>query len=589
MALMLVGALVAATGTTAVAAPGATTRVSVASDGTEGNGSSGGQPVISGDGRFVVFGSTASNLVAGDVPCAPGPICVDLFAHDRETGDTEKLNIDSDGIARYGWNYEPSVSADGHYVAFVSTAPDLVPGDTNGFADVFVRDRVLGVTERVSVSSEEEETDGGEKPAISADGRFVAFRGSSDDLVPNDTNGLADVFVRDRLMGTTERVNLDDNGTEANGWTGWPSISADGRYVAFYSNASNLVSGDLVDCGFGGIFPSCSDVFVRDRLMGTTELVSKDSTGTPGNHESVTPAISADGEVVTFFSTASNLVADDLNDVRDQFVHNRLTGITGRVSVSNSGAEGNASTCATMGAGAFQCATISASGNSVAFSSFASNLVQGDTNACGGLNDGFCPDIFVRDQQAGTTLRVSVSSTGEQANGMSDNPSISANGRWVVFWSDGSNLVADDQNGVSDVFVHDLGGDEDGDGVDDFSDNCPTVANASGQTEDADGDLAGDACDGPGSGNVDCSGPIFGVNAVDALKVLRHNAALPLSQNEPCLDIGLARALVPPGDWKVGDVNCSGVVNSVDALLILRANAGLSVMKPPGCPEIKPV
>jgi hypothetical protein len=130
--------------------------------------------------------------------------------------------------------------------------------------------------------------------------------------------------------------------------------------------------------------------------------------------------------------------------------------------------------------------------------------------------------------------------------------------------------------------------DTDDDGYLDALDNCPTVPNAGGQADDIDGDMAGDACDAPGSGNVDCSGPLVGVSSVDALKVLRFGAGLSVTQNEPCLDIGLPRALVPPDDWKLGDTNCSGLVNSVDALLILRANAGLSVNIPAECPEVKP-
>jgi hypothetical protein len=131
--------------------------------------------------------------------------------------------------------------------------------------------------------------------------------------------------------------------------------------------------------------------------------------------------------------------------------------------------------------------------------------------------------------------------------------------------------------------------DSDLDGVGNACDNCPSVENANGQSADQDGDIAGDACDGAGSGNVDCSGPANGVSAVDALKLLRHSASLSVSQGEPCLDIGLARLLAPPDDWKMGDVDCSGVVNSIDALKVLRAVAGLSVAYVgAGCPEVKP-
>jgi hypothetical protein len=166
--------------------------------------------------------------------------------------------------------------------------------------------------------------------------------------------------------------------------------------------------------------------------------------------------------------------------------------------------------------------------------------------------------------------------------------------------SDGDGVADDADNcpSVSNPTQADTDGDGAGDACDDdddndlvldASDNCPAVANATGQADDIDGDIAGDACDGAGSGNVDCSGPGGGVNSVDALKVLRHNTGLSVTQNEPCLDIGQPRALPPPDDRLVGDVNCSGGVNSVDALLILRAVAGIPWLIPPiGCPEIKP-
>jgi hypothetical protein len=159
-------------------------------------------------------------------------------------------------------------------------------------------------------------------------------------------------------------------------------------------------------------------------------------------------------------------------------------------------------------------------------------------------------------------------------------------GEIISVKADGSGRVRLTDNSAYDGFPSFTPVDSDGDGVTDQKDNCRTTPNAGGQLADVDGDLAGDACDGPGSGNVDCSGPLNGVNSVDALKVLRFSAGLSVSQSEPCLDLGLPRLLAPPDDWKMGDVDCLGFVNSIDALKILRAVAGLSVAKPPGCPEV---
>ena len=303
----------------------------------------------------------------------------------------------------------------------------------------------------------------------------------ADNLVAGDTNGKSDIFVHDRQTGATERVSVDSAGNQGDGPNSTPAISGDGRFVAFYSYASNLVAGDTNTCPGTLNDPSCPDVFVHDRQTGVTERVSVDSAGNQANGQSVGSAISADGRFVAFLSLADNLVAGDTNGFEDIFVHDRQTGATERVTVNSSGGETTCDVppnlCTSTGA-------ISADGRFVTFSSKVSNLVAGDTNAD--------YDIFVHDRQTGATTRVSVDSGGNEGNSSSFDLDISGDGRFVAFDSFASNLVAGDTNGHGDVFFHDLG-DADGDGEWDSFDNCTAVPNA-GQT-DTDGDGLGNACD----------------------------------------------------------------------------------------------
>jgi Tol biopolymer transport system component len=405
-----------------------TQRVSVDSGGAEGNNDSGYLGVsISADGRYVAFYSIATNLVPGDTTGSG-----DIFVRDRQSGTTERVSVDSGGAQGNGGSYAPAISADGRYVAFDGSATNLVPGDTNGFSDVFLRDRQSGTTERVSISSGGVQGNGYSYfPSISADGRYVAFESSATNLVAGDTNAFVDVFVRDRLSGTTERVSISSGGVQGNGGSDAPSISADSRYVAFQSYANNLVLGDTN--GF-------VDVFVRDRQSGTTERVSVDSFGAQGNDHSYVPSISADDLYVAFHSYATNLVPGDTNGFADVFVHNRLSFWTERASVSPAGVQGN---------GNSSYPSISADGRHVAFASTATNLVPGDTNGV--------EDAFIRDRLNSTTERVSVSSAGAQGNGDSGDygPSISTDGRYVAFESAAAFLVPGDTNGVKDVFIRD--------------------------------------------------------------------------------------------------------------------------------------
>ena len=413
----------------ATASAGITTRVSVASDGTQGNGNSS-NPSISSDGRYVAFHSGATSLVPGDTNGHS-----DVFVHDRQTGQTTRVSVASDGSQGNKGAGGQSISADGRYVAFHSTASNLVPGDTNSTGDVFAHDRETGQTTRVHVASDGTEANGySDETSISADGRYVIFASWASNLVSDDTNGRKDIFVHDRQTGQTIRVSVASDGAQGNHDSYHVSISVDGRYVAFGSVASNLVPGDS---------NSTPDVFVHDRQTGQTTRVSVASDGTQGDGNSGFRSlfIVADGRYVAFTSSAGNLVSDDTNGHRDVFVHDRQTGQTTRVSVASDATQGN-------DASGWGYLSISGDGRYVAFESWASNLVGGDTNGA--------IDVFVRDRQTDQTTRVSVSSDGAEGNVNSYHLSLSADGRNVAFTSWAS-LVPDDTNVYSDVYVHDRG------------------------------------------------------------------------------------------------------------------------------------
>ncbi len=289
-----------------------TERVSVSSDGDEANADCH-EATISADGQCVAFSSAASALTPGDTN-----ECEDIFVHDRATGKTERVSVASNGAEANGGSLGVSISADGRYVAFVSWASDLVPGDTNGIADVFVHDRTTDRTERVSVSDAGAEATGGsESASISRDGRYVAFDSEAANLLPDDTNDCRDVFVRDRVAGTTQRVSVAADGTEGDSASFGPVISAHGRTVAFSSSAGNLDAD-----GTGTHF---FDVFVHDLVTGVTERLTAGG-GPPKDvmfYNSYADAISGDGRYVALSSGTANLVAGDTNGLMDVFLHDR--------------------------------------------------------------------------------------------------------------------------------------------------------------------------------------------------------------------------------------------------------------------------
>ena len=422
-----------------------TTRVSVSSSGIQGDRDTFASG-ISADGRYVLLSSQARNLVSGDTNDR-----WDVFVRDRANGATKRVSVSTGGAQAkpgsdpFGGSTAGGMSANGRYIVFQSDAPNLVPGDTNHVEDVFLHDQASGVTARISVSSAGRQANGPSSFAtISADGRYVAFQSMASNLVKGDTNRMSDVFVRDLATGKTTRISVNSRGRQARCNLSYcestePALSAHGRYVAFESSATNLVPHDTNRLG---------DVFVRDRRTGKTTRVSLDSHGRQGggdrtNNGSNAPAISANGRYVAFHSADSNLVPGDSNRVFDVFVHDRRTGRTSRVSVSSSGTQADQETLGAL--------SISSDGHYVAFTSLASNLVAGDSNEI--------TDVFLRDLRAGTTTLASIGQAGNQGDDASSASGVafSANDRYLAFSSWAANLVSGDTNIVPDAFVRDFG------------------------------------------------------------------------------------------------------------------------------------
>jgi Tol biopolymer transport system component len=345
---------------------------------------------------------------------------------------TQRVSISNAEAQAKGESGHPTVSKTGRYVTFFSTAGNLVSGDTNGQQDCFVRDRSAGTTKRVSVSSGGAQANGScGGPSISNDGNVVAFDAVASNLVGGDTNGDMDIFVRDIAKGTTTRVSVATGGAQADEDSQDPMISGNGRYVVFDSVATNLVPGDT---------NGKRDVFVHDLVNGTTERVSVRSNGAQAKGgPSLDADISADGRFVVFRSGATNLVNKDRNGKPDIFVHDRVSGKTELISKASNGARARG--------GSSKSADISGNGRYVVFDSAAKNLVKGDTNGA--------RDVFIRDRKLGKTKRVSVRTGGRQANGNSEDPTISSDGRKVAFNSRARNLVKGDTNGREDVFIRD--------------------------------------------------------------------------------------------------------------------------------------
>lgn len=410
-------------------ATGTTTRVSTTGTGTEAYNDSH-SPAISGDGRYVVFCSAASNLVASD-----DSVGAAVFKKDLQTGAITRVSNSQAGDGANLPCANPAISGDGRYVAFETEASNLVSDDTNSHCDVFVKDTQSGSIGRASTATGSTEADSdSECASISRDGRYVVFCSHATDLVASDTNGLVDAFIKDRTDGVTRMVSVDSTGkVQGNADAYNAAISANGQCVTFCTAADNLVDDDNNQV----------DVLMKHLQTGEVTLVSV-AGETQTNQHSYCSFPSGDGRYVVFCSSADNLVADDTNGADDIFRVDLQSGAVSLVSTSNVTVPGPF----TAGGASDSALAISGDGRYVAFRSAAANLVEGDTNGVS--------DVFVRDLQTGAIRLVSTGLADARANAESDSPSISREGRYVAFRSAASNLVEKDTNGLADIFVKDM-------------------------------------------------------------------------------------------------------------------------------------
>ena len=344
-----------------------------------------------------------------------------------------RISTDADGSqGNNGISSDPVFSPDGSQVAFRSEAWNLVPGDTNGAGDIFVKNLVTNAITRVSTDAAGAQGNGGGSgfPVFSPDGTKVAFNSSASNLVAGDTRGRDDVFVKTLATGAIERISTDAAGVQGNEASSNAAFSPDGAKVVFASVATNLVPGDT---------NREYDIFVKNLITNAITRVSTDAAGAQGNGGSAFSVFSPDGTKVAFSSSASNLVPGDTNGARDIFVKNLITNAITRVSTDAAGAQGNYDSYGPV---------FSPDGTKVAFTSGASNLVPGDTN--------HWADIFVKNLTTNAITRVSTDAAGVQGNEASYHADFSPDGTTVAFASAASNLVAGDTNGKVDIFVVEL-------------------------------------------------------------------------------------------------------------------------------------
>ncbi len=432
----------------------ATIRASVSSAGIQGDMDSG-RPAISDDARYLVFESQATTLVPGDTNGVE-----DIFVYDRMTAETVRVSVSSTGDQGDADSGRPAISSDGRYVAFYSDASNFADGDTTifdatdcptctGRRDVFIHDRDPdangtfdegnGTTTRVSVSTAGQAgNDDSTRPTISNDGRYVGYNSDATNLIASDTNAERDVFVHDVLQRTTVRASQDADGTGGNDKSDRPALSGDGRFIAFYSDATNLIASDTNDI---------RDVYVKNLEDNSVVRIGQPPTG-ESDGENSRPAVSDDGRLVIFRSKATNMDATDTNAFEDIYIHDRDPDDNGVFDEGNAVIEFISAGFATAGDANSSSPAISGDGRYAAFHSTAANIVEGDEN----LQN----DVFVHDRQTGETTLVSVCGAGNAVDNDSERASVSQGGDFIAFVSQATNLIDADTNDANDVFIRDL-------------------------------------------------------------------------------------------------------------------------------------
>jgi Tol biopolymer transport system component len=404
-------------GTTAIDRP------SIAFDGQQGDaGSSLG--VVTTDGNHIAFASSATNLVADDTNDK-----ADIFVRDRATAWTSRISVATSGAQANDASTGPAMSADGRYVVFESDATNLVANDTNARRDIFLRDRQLNTTTRLSTSTIGAEPNGDcDRPRISADGRFVVFESDATNLVGEDANAGRDIFLRDRHANHLTRVSLTAAGAEASGASSDATISDDGSIICFTSDAPDLVAGDT---------NGSTDIFLRHRATGTSSRISLGNGFVQGNGGSFSGRVSGDGRFVVFTSAATNLAPGDTNNTDDVFLRDRTNATTIRVTVSPLQASNGSEAVA-----------ISADGRYIVYNSSDDNPIAGDTNSV--------LDVYIHDHKTFLTRRASVGKAGQQPLAPCFGTALSTDGRYVIFHTVAGSLVTGDTNSKSDVFLRDM-------------------------------------------------------------------------------------------------------------------------------------
>lgn len=417
--LLSVGLIHAALASSALGQTAAFAQVDVSTSGVQANSQSY-EVYLSGDGRYVAFTSTANNLVVGDTNSQ-----FDAFVRDLWSGTTERVSLSASGQQLSGESAARGISYDGRYVVFVAFGLDVHPDDLDVKGDIFLRDRVLGTTELISVSFDSSPSlQDSNRASIAADGRFVAFDGGDSNFVPGDTNATGDVFLRDRLLGTTVRVSVASDGSQGDGSSWGPKVSADGTRIVFMSRSKTF-------------YPNANDevhVYLRDLTADKTHAIDVNPWGRLGDESTTEVSISPDGSTIVFKSQASDLLAGG-PFIQTPKPHLWREGEPMQALLFADGRPG----------GDNRDATLSQNGGLVAFEGGLKYWVAGDPT--GGT------DIFLQDTTLHVTQQVSANGYDNPANFQTIRCSMSWDGRVIAFLSAATNLVPGTTPGILHAFV----------------------------------------------------------------------------------------------------------------------------------------